>query len=224
MTHICVGKLTFIGSDNGLSPGRRQAIIWTNAGLSLIKHLGTYFTDILIGIQTFSFKKMHLKMSSAKWRPFCLGLNVLKVIGLFMFQLTTNRAMGYRTWNCSAALTILSNVLLMEFQIRIVSHIATTSIWINALFAVQIQVCQSVVEPSNLAGCVIYIGHVRSIACFIINILKATFVTKNCRRLFKLTIIYTRQQNMSPHTTRTFWSAGGLNNSHTCDILSEPTA
>ena len=29
-THICVGKLTIIGSDNGLSPGRRQAIIWTN--------------------------------------------------------------------------------------------------------------------------------------------------------------------------------------------------
>ena len=27
VTHICVGKLTIIGSDNGLSPGRRQAII-----------------------------------------------------------------------------------------------------------------------------------------------------------------------------------------------------
>ena len=78
MTHICVGKLTIIGSDNGLSPGRRQAIIWTNAGLLLIKHLGTYFSEILIRIQTFSFKKKHLKMSSPKWRPFCLGLNVLK--------------------------------------------------------------------------------------------------------------------------------------------------
>ena len=31
VTHICVSKLTIIGSDNGLSPGRRQAIIWTNA-------------------------------------------------------------------------------------------------------------------------------------------------------------------------------------------------
>ena len=27
VTHICVSKLTIIGSDNGLSPGRRQAII-----------------------------------------------------------------------------------------------------------------------------------------------------------------------------------------------------
>ena len=78
MTHICVGKLTIIGSDNGLSPWRRQAIIWTNAGLLLIRQLGTNFSEILIGIQIFSFKKMHLKMSSAKWRPFCLGLNVLK--------------------------------------------------------------------------------------------------------------------------------------------------
>ena len=31
VTHICVGNLTITGSDNGLSPGRRQAIIWTNA-------------------------------------------------------------------------------------------------------------------------------------------------------------------------------------------------
>ena len=77
MTHICVGKLTIIGSDNGLSPWRHQAIIWSNAGLLLIRHLGTNFSEILIGIQTFSFKKMHLKMSSAKWRPFCLGLNEL---------------------------------------------------------------------------------------------------------------------------------------------------
>ena len=77
VTHICVGKLTNIGSDNGLSPGRRQAIIWTNAGKSLIGPLGTNFSEFLITIHTFSFNKMHLKMLSAKWRPFCLGLNVL---------------------------------------------------------------------------------------------------------------------------------------------------
>ena len=76
-THICVSKLTIIGSDNGLSPGRRQAIIWTSAGILLIGPLGTNFNEILIEIHVFSFKKMHLKMSSAKWRPFCLGLNVL---------------------------------------------------------------------------------------------------------------------------------------------------
>ena len=37
-----------IGSDNGLSPGRRQAIIWTNVGILLIEPLGTNFSEILI--------------------------------------------------------------------------------------------------------------------------------------------------------------------------------
>ena len=58
VTHICVSKQTIIGSDNGLSPDRRQAIIWTNAGLLLIGPLGTNFREILIEILTFSFKKM----------------------------------------------------------------------------------------------------------------------------------------------------------------------
>ena len=78
VTHICVVELATIGSDNGSSPVRCQAIIWTNAGILLIGHLGTNFSEILIGIQTFSFKKLHLKTPSAKWRLFCLGLNELK--------------------------------------------------------------------------------------------------------------------------------------------------
>ena len=71
MPHIpsvnCVG----IGSYNGLSPVWRQAFIWTNAGLLSIRTLGTIFSEILIKIQKFSFMKMHLKISSAKLRPFC---------------------------------------------------------------------------------------------------------------------------------------------------------
>ena len=63
--------------DNGLSPGRRQAIIWTNDGILLIGPLGTNFSEIISKIHTFLFKKMLLKTSSAKGRPFCLGLNVL---------------------------------------------------------------------------------------------------------------------------------------------------
>ena len=77
MTHICVSKLTIIGSDNGLAPGRRQAIIWTNDGILLIRTFWTHFSEIVSEIHTFSFKKIHLKMSSGKCRPFCLGLNVL---------------------------------------------------------------------------------------------------------------------------------------------------
>ena len=77
MKHICVAYLTVIASDNGLSSSRRQTIIWTNTGILLIGPLGINFSEILIEIHTFSFKKMYLKMSSAKRRPFCLGLNVL---------------------------------------------------------------------------------------------------------------------------------------------------
>ena len=76
--HICASKLTIIGSDNGLSPDWHQAIIWTNAGILLIRPLGTNFSEILVKIHIFSFKKMHLKMLCGKWRPFCLGLSVLR--------------------------------------------------------------------------------------------------------------------------------------------------
>ena len=48
VTHICVSKLTIIGSDIGLSPGRCHAIFWTNAEISLIWPLGINFSEILI--------------------------------------------------------------------------------------------------------------------------------------------------------------------------------
>ena len=81
--HICVSKLTIIGSDNGLSPGRRQAIIWTNDGILLIRTFQTHFSEIVSEIHTFSFKKMHFKMLSGKWRPYCLGLSVLRTAQSF---------------------------------------------------------------------------------------------------------------------------------------------
>ena len=65
MTHICV-------------IGRSQAIISTSAGILLIRSLGTNFRAILSKIPIFSSKKMHLKMSSAKWWQFYLGFNVLR--------------------------------------------------------------------------------------------------------------------------------------------------
>ena len=77
VTHTCVSKLIVIGSDNGLSPGRHQAIIWTNAGILSIGPLETNFSEILIKIIIVSFKKMRLKVLSAIRQPFCFGLNVL---------------------------------------------------------------------------------------------------------------------------------------------------
>ena len=89
VTHICVSNVIIIGSDNGLSPGRRQAIIWTNAEILLIGPVGANFSEILIEILTFSLKKMWLKVSSAKWRPFCLGLNgLIKRVGIKVYMPT----------------------------------------------------------------------------------------------------------------------------------------
>ena len=112
--HICVSKLTIIGSDNGLSPGGRQAIIWTNAGMLVIGSLRTNLSEILIRIQTFSFKKLHLKMLSVKWHPFCLSFNVL-----------TQCALGHIAiiWN-----VWFSNVILL--------------LWISSPFPVKLSSCK----------------------------------------------------------------------------------
>ena len=64
-TQICVGNLTIIGSDNGLSPGWRQDIIWISVGLLLMGPLRAYFSVISTNIQQFSLRKMQLKMTSA---------------------------------------------------------------------------------------------------------------------------------------------------------------
>ena len=71
--------LARIGSGNGLSPVPCQAITWNNADLLSIGPLGTNFSEIWPKIQNFSFIKMYLKMSSAKWRPFCPGRDELNL-------------------------------------------------------------------------------------------------------------------------------------------------
>ena len=62
-----------IGSGNGLSPVRRQAITWTNTDLLFVGHIGTNISEIWIKKQIFSFNKMHLKTSSIKCPTFCPG-------------------------------------------------------------------------------------------------------------------------------------------------------
>ena len=44
--YVRASKLPITASDNGLSFGRRQAIIWTNAATLLIRTLGTNFSEI----------------------------------------------------------------------------------------------------------------------------------------------------------------------------------
>ena len=83
-----------ISSDNGWSPGQHQAIIWTNVGILLIGP----WTNFLIEIHIFSLKKM----SSGKWRPFCVGLNVLKqtiIIGLCPRQCNSRHECFHREYS-----------------------------------------------------------------------------------------------------------------------------
>ena len=80
VTHICVSKFTIIGSDNGLSPGRRKTIIWTNAKILLIGPIRTNFGEILIKIHSFSCKENVLentvrKMAAILSRPHCVKCN-----------------------------------------------------------------------------------------------------------------------------------------------------
>ena len=88
MTHRYVSKLAIIGSDNALSLDKRLAIKRTDAGILLIVHLGTNFSETLIEIYTFSVGKMQFRMSSAKWWPFCQGLNVF-LLCLFRYSTCT---------------------------------------------------------------------------------------------------------------------------------------
>ena len=75
VTHVCVSNLTIIGSDNGLSPGRRHVIIWTNAEILLIGSLWTNFNEI--EIHTFSLKNAFnyvvWKMATILSRPQCVN-------------------------------------------------------------------------------------------------------------------------------------------------------
>ena len=78
MTHICVTNLGITGSDNALSPGRRQAIILTNAGKLLIGPLGTNlcenFIEIHISIQENAFENVVWEMSAFLSRPQCVDI------------------------------------------------------------------------------------------------------------------------------------------------------
>ena len=69
--YVVVNK-AITGSDNGLSPDRRQTIFCTKAGILFIGPLRINFSAILIKIEAFLLNKMRLKMSPVKWRPFCL--------------------------------------------------------------------------------------------------------------------------------------------------------
>ena len=83
--HICVSKATIIGTYNGLSLDRQQAIIWIDAGIYWIGPLATYFSEILIEFFILSLRIMQLTMSSGKCRHLVAALNMLMPCDLFAY-------------------------------------------------------------------------------------------------------------------------------------------
>ena len=71
VTHICVTKLTIIDSDDGLSPGQFQAIIWTNARIVSIRPLAINLNEILIEmfIHVNALENCVLKMTTILFLP-----------------------------------------------------------------------------------------------------------------------------------------------------------
>ena len=102
MTHICVGNLAIIGSNNGSSPGRRQTIIWTNTGKLLIEPLGLNSSEI--------FKHFHSRKCTWKWRmengahfvstSICEAMTKIQHKSLFETHKISfpGRAMGHRIY------------------------------------------------------------------------------------------------------------------------------
>ena len=82
VTHICVGNLTSIGSYNGLSPGRRQAIIWTNAGIFVNWTLGNklrwnFNQNSNIFFQENPFENVVWNIAAILSRPQCDNLSTI---------------------------------------------------------------------------------------------------------------------------------------------------
>ena len=81
------------GSDKDLSPVLHQTITCTNTDLLYSGPPATNFSEISIKILQFSFKKMNLKMSSGKWRPFCPGL-----LAVWYKTKFGSQNFGYQIW------------------------------------------------------------------------------------------------------------------------------
>ena len=127
VAHICFGNLTITGSDNGLSPGRRQAIIWTNAGILSIEPLGTDFTEIFfqisyIFIQEDVFEQYVCKMAAILSRPQWVNVT-LRNVGFssdYIVSVLRKMTMLYRgsivsAYWCYACLTYLFTSIFRKY-------------------------------------------------------------------------------------------------------------
>ena len=144
VTHIWVSKLNIINSDNGLSFARCQAIVWTNAGILLIGPLWTNFSDMSIEIHIFSFKKIHMKMLSVKWQPFCLSLNVLNEIVTKIKQFSSMKMHLKQVINMP--LSVKRAIVLLKPPLKCPMSLRIFSVWYTYFISkVQTERCQFII-------------------------------------------------------------------------------
>ena len=77
VSHIWVSKITIIGSDDGLSPGQRHVIIWSNAGIFVNWTLGNklqwnFHRNQCIFIQENAFENV-CEMTAILSQPQCVN-------------------------------------------------------------------------------------------------------------------------------------------------------
>ena len=111
---------------------RRQAIIWTSAGILLLGHSRTNFNDMFFEIQALTLKEIYLKISSAKLRPFCVGISLLSA----RFDSFRERVQGTPLNICTHTTTLhlIYNMLFIH-KIRCWHH-AWPGIWRNGSMAI----------------------------------------------------------------------------------------
>ena len=85
MTHICIGDLTTIVSDKGLSPNQRQVINCTNAEVLLIEPLGTKFygnfnRNSYIFIQANAVENITRKVADILSWPQCVLMELILLL------------------------------------------------------------------------------------------------------------------------------------------------
>ena len=103
MTHLCVGNLTIVGSDNGLSPGRRKAIIWTNAGILSIAPYkqGNFCRNRHIFILKNAFQNVIWEMTAILSRPQCVKTSFLicvNICSLAVFKVWVGTSCKFSEW------------------------------------------------------------------------------------------------------------------------------
>ena len=98
VTHICVSKLTIMGPDNGLSPGRHHHLnqCWNNVNSTLGNKLQW-------NLNRNSNNFIHENAFESvvwKWRPFCLGPNEFGCLHLGQWPMTYLMTLSDWTMSC----------------------------------------------------------------------------------------------------------------------------